>query len=220
MRKASMTRDGRIARDMILGALAGAAATWVMGRVTSYLYERESREAREREDEAREGKTAYGVAAEKAARLAGKELSKDERQKYGSAIHCGLGVGAGALYGAIRGRVPGADWGNGLAFGTAFWLLIDEGANTLLGLTPPPQEFPWQAHARGTIGHLVYGLVTESIFKIADGVVNLTWTRGNSGRRSLLPPRFCSLCSHLQAGNLPPAPKALPHLLTIRRSSE
>lgn len=33
--------------DLARGALAGAAATWVMGRVTGYLYEHEDRQARE-----------------------------------------------------------------------------------------------------------------------------------------------------------------------------
>jgi predicted 2-oxoglutarate/Fe(II)-dependent dioxygenase YbiX len=92
--------------DAARGALAGAAATWVMGQVTSYLYEQEAKEARRQEDEAREGKTAYGVAAEKAAEAVGQELSKEQRKQVGSAIHWGLGVGAGAAYGALRGRVP------------------------------------------------------------------------------------------------------------------
>lgn len=36
-------------------------------------------------------------------------------------------------------------------------LVVDEGANTALGLTAPPHEWPWQAHARGLAAHLVYG---------------------------------------------------------------
>lgn len=53
--------------DVVRGALAGAAATWVMGQVIGYLYQQERESARRQEDEARGGKTAYGVAAEKAA---------------------------------------------------------------------------------------------------------------------------------------------------------
>lgn len=101
---------------------------------------------------------------------AGQELSEDERKKYGSAIHWGLGVGAGAVYGALRDRVPGADWGNGLLFGTAFWALIDEGANTALGLTPGPSRFPWQTHARGLAGHLVFGLAADTALRLMDRV--------------------------------------------------
>ncbi|HEV2130803.1 MAG TPA: hypothetical protein VGR27_06860 [Longimicrobiaceae bacterium] len=157
-----------ILADAAKGALAGAAASWVMGQVTSYLYEHEAKEARRQEDEAREGKTAYGVAAEKAAGAVGQDLSEEQRKQVGSAIHWGLG--AGAAYGALRGRLPGADLGNGLLFGAAFWALIDEGANVALGLTPGPTEFPWQTHARGLAGHLVFGVAAETALRALDRV--------------------------------------------------
>ncbi|HEV2149696.1 MAG TPA: DUF1440 domain-containing protein [Longimicrobiaceae bacterium] len=163
-------RDGDLLADVLKGALAGAAATWAMGPVTGYLYEHESKQARSAEDEARGGKTAYGVAAERAAEAVGRELSDDERATYGSAIHWGLGVGAGAVYGALRGRLPGTDLGNGLLFGAAFWALVDEGANTALGLTPGPTAFPWQTHARGLAGHLVFGLAADTTLRVLDRV--------------------------------------------------
>ena len=141
--------------------MAGAIATWVMGQVTTALYEREDRTAREREDAAREGKTAYGVAAEKAAALTGRELSEEERQRYGSAIHWALGVGTGALYGALRPRLDTASVGGGLLFGTAFWLLMDETVTPATGLTKGPTAFPWQTHARGLAGHFVFGAVAD-----------------------------------------------------------
>jgi hypothetical protein len=40
---------------------------------------------------------------------------------------------------------------------TAMSLLVDEAANALLGLTPPPGQFPLAAHLRGFAAHLVYG---------------------------------------------------------------
>lgn len=163
-------RDESLAADLVKGAIAGAAATWVMGLATSYLYEHESRQAREAEDEARGNKTAYGVAAEKVAGLVGREITDDERKQVGSAIHWALGAGAGAAYAVMRHRVPAAALGNGLLFGTAFWALVDEGANTALGLTPGPTEFPWQAHARGLGGHLVFGLAADSALRVLDGV--------------------------------------------------
>lgn len=148
--------------DLIDGAVAGAVATWVMGAVTTVLYERENEAARQREDDARQGKTAYGVAAEKAAELVGTELSEDQCKRYGEAVHWALGIGAGAVYGALRPRLSASSLGGGLAFGVAFWLLIDEGANTALRLTPGPSAFPWQTHARGLAGHLVFGAVANT----------------------------------------------------------
>jgi hypothetical protein len=156
--------------DLMRGMLAGLAATWVMGRVTTVMYERENPAARRREDDAREGKTAYDAAAEKAAALVGRDLSDRERARAGEAIHWALGAGAGAAYGALRGRLPGADAGAGLLFGASFFLLMDEGGNVALGLTPGPRAFPWQAHARGLVGHLAFGLTTELTMRALDRV--------------------------------------------------
>jgi hypothetical protein len=166
-----MSNDNGLLRDLAAGALAGLAATWVMGQVTTYLYEHEDEEARKREDEARGGKTAYGLAAEKAAAVADIELSDEQRQRLGSGIHWVLGAGAGAVYGALRTRVPAVDAGHGLAFGTAFWGIVDEGANTALGLTPGPAHFPWQTHARGLAGHLVFGVVADSLLSVRERVM-------------------------------------------------
>jgi hypothetical protein len=170
MRRHRARRNGDLLGDVVRGALAGAAATWVMGQATSYLYQQEEKEARKAEEEAREGKTAYGVAAEKAASAVGAELSDDQRKQAGSAIHWGLGAGAGAVYGALRHRVPGADAAGGLLFGTAFWLLIDEAANPLLGLTRGPTAFPWQTHARGLAGHLVFGVAANAALEAMEAV--------------------------------------------------
>jgi hypothetical protein len=165
-----MRRDRSLLADMAFGALAGAAATWVMDKATTVMYEREGEEARRREDEARGDKTAYGVAAEKAAHVAGRELSQKQRQRYGSGVHWALGAGVGALYGAMRPRVPWASLGFGTLYGVLFWLIVDEGANTALGLTPPPGEFPWETHARGLGGHLVYGVTAEAAMQLAEEV--------------------------------------------------
>jgi hypothetical protein len=155
--------------DIIDGAVAGAVATWAMGKATTVLYERENDAARQREDNARGGKTAYGVAAEKGAALLGEELTDDEREQYGERIHWALGLGAGAVFGALRPRTRMASAAGGLLFGAAFFLLIDEAANTALGLTPPPNAFPWQAHARGLAGHLVYGGVANAMLAALGG---------------------------------------------------
>lgn len=156
--------------DLVKGALAGVAATWAMGPVTSYLYEHESRGAREAEDEARGDRTAYGVAAEKAADAVGVELSDEQRKQAGTAVHWALGAGAGAAYGALRNRLPGVGAAGGLLFGTAFWLAVDEGANYALRLTPGPTAFPWQTHARGLVGHLVFGVAANAALDALDAV--------------------------------------------------
>ncbi len=156
--------------DLLIGAAAGAAATWIMDQATTFLYEREPEGVQEREDAARGEKSAYEIAAEKVAALADRELTGDQRKSFASAIHWSLGVSTGIVYGAARNRIPALGLGSGLAYGIAVWLALDEAALTLLGLTPLPRAFPWQAHARGLAGHLVLGAVIESVFDVIDVV--------------------------------------------------
>ncbi len=154
--------------DIFLGAAAGAAATWAMDRVTTVIYERQSPKTKELETNARGDKYAVEVAAEKAAKLAGRRLSKEQRKKMSGAIHWSVGVGSGAVYGALRNRVRHLRIGSGVAYGIALSLLVDEAALTALGLSPPPSEFPWQTHARGVAGHVVLGAVLDAAFDMAD----------------------------------------------------
>jgi len=157
-----------LATDVLLGVAAGAAATWLMDLATTALYDRQPDDVQKRENDARGGMTAYERAADRAAEWIGGDLDEDQRKQYGSAIHWTLGVASGAIYGALRHAFPSMRYGSGLAYGTGFWLAMDEGANTLLGLTPSPQEFPWQTHARGLAGHLILGGAIEVVFDAAD----------------------------------------------------
>jgi hypothetical protein len=163
-------RESRIRKDVIKGAIAGAVATWVMGKVTSAMYEREDGWVRRAEDDARGGRTAYGVAVEKAARLAGASLDNGQRERLGLAIHWALGIGAGVAYAVLRRRFRAMGRTAGLGFGTAFWALLDEGLVPALGLTPGPRAFPWQTHARGFAGHLTFGTVTDGTLRLLDAV--------------------------------------------------
>lgn len=162
------TQKRSLTSDLTRGALAGLVATWAMDQVTSYLYQYESDEARTAEQDARGGKTAYGVAAEKAAEVAGQSLTDEQRQVAGQQIHWALGIGAGAAYGVLRARCPDTDWSGGVPFGTGFFVLMDEVATPSLGLTPGPTAFPWETHARGLAGHLVYGLVADRLLDLME----------------------------------------------------
>jgi hypothetical protein len=159
-----------VGRDLIKGAVAGAVATFVMGKVTGYMYEHEDRDVRRQEDEARQGRTAYETAAEKAAAAAGTTLEVRRRREFGSAIHWTLGIGAGAVYAVLRRRVQVFGGAAGTAFGTGFWAFLDEGLVPALGLTPGPTAFPWQTHARGLVGHLTFGTVADGTLRLLDRV--------------------------------------------------
>jgi hypothetical protein len=141
--------------NVVLGAAAGAAATWVMGKATAALLEREDPMARVREEMARGGETTYAIVAGKLGEWVGADWDAEQREQVGLALHYGLGATGGAVYGALRPR----SIGSGLALGLALFAAVDEGVSALAGL--PPRWFPWQTHARGLAGHLVYGAATE-----------------------------------------------------------
>jgi hypothetical protein len=156
---------------VLKGAAAGAAATWTMNQVTTWMYAHESDAAREREDRARGGQTAYVSAASRLAGAAGLKLEEAQRARAGTAMHWATGVTAGMAYAIARQRWPAVSRANGLPFGIGFFLLIDEAMNTAFGFTPPPRAFPWQAHARGAAGHVVFGLVTHTALAALDRLI-------------------------------------------------
>lgn len=81
-----------------------------------------------------------------------------------------MGLTAGAVYAVLRRRLRGVDRAQDLLFGLAFWALSDEAFTVLRGVADPPQRYPWQAHARGLAGHLVYGVVAETTLDVLDRV--------------------------------------------------
>jgi len=157
-----------VASDVLVGAIGGAAATWAMTRATTWLYDRESSAARQREDNARGGETAFARAAGRLAGAADVTLDREQRARVGTALHWTTGIAAGIGYALARRRWPPIAVGGGLAFGFGFFMLMDEGVNTLFGFTPPPRAFPWQAHARGAAGHAVFGVATHLIARSVD----------------------------------------------------
>ncbi len=151
-----------ITTDLLKGAVAGAAGWWAMDHILRFLYNHEDPSVREAEDAARGGVPALEVLAQKIATRAGVSLSMAQREKAGTVLQWVEGIGTGMVYGVLRSRAPTVSAGRGLAFGAGVSLLVDEGIVPLLGLSPGPAAFPWQTHARGFVGHLVYGLAADT----------------------------------------------------------
>lgn len=93
----------------------------------------------------------------------GHELKEDEKRPAGAAVHYAFGTATGGLYGAVAELAPEVTAGAGLPFGAAFWLVADETAVPLLGLSKPPTEYPVSTHVYAFTSHLVYGLTAELV---------------------------------------------------------
>ncbi len=91
----------------------------------------------------------------------GHELKESEKKPAGAAVHYAFGTATGGLYGAAAEIAPQVTTGLGLPFGAAFWMVADEGAVPLLGLSKGPTEYPVSTHVYALTSHLVYGLTAE-----------------------------------------------------------
>jgi hypothetical protein len=156
--------------DTLKGAVAGALGVWVMDQVDWYMYDHEDPEAQRRTRSVRpQGLDPAHYTANKIAGAFGKELSPPQPHPAGIAIHYAIGMSAGALYGALQGRVPGVSTGRGALYGVGIFLTHDELFNTLSGSAARPGQYPWQAHARGLISHVVLGVVADTVLRILKG---------------------------------------------------
>jgi hypothetical protein len=150
------------AGEALKGAVAGAIGTVAMDMVTWPMYRREDERAYRREKQAQVGgKWVAHVAAEKLARKLGAQPGPQGLYAAGKAIHFLLGIGPGMTYALLRRRHPKIAAGGGLLFGLTVFLLNDELMAPAAGLASGPRRYPWQAHARGLLGHLMFGLATE-----------------------------------------------------------
>lgn len=91
------------------------------------------------------------------------KLTPSEKKVAGPAVHYGLGTGVGGLYGVAAEMAPKVTAGSGLPFGAVFWLVVDEGAVPLLGLSKGPTAYPLSTHAYALSSHFVYGLTAEIV---------------------------------------------------------
>jgi hypothetical protein len=161
--------DDNLLLDLAKGALAGAAAVWVMDRVGWALWRMEDREDIHREYMARpDGLDPAHVVANRVADALDRPLSPKQPHPAGIAVHYALGVVPAMAYAAMRRDVPEVAAGRGLLYGLGLFLLEDEGVAPLLGLASGPTAYPWQAHARGLVSHLVLGAATHAVLDLLD----------------------------------------------------
>jgi putative membrane protein len=151
-----------VAGGMVVGFCATEALDWL----SSVLYQREDHRTRHAEDATRGHRHAYEVAVERLAGQLGRPLDRDQVARWGWRFHKLFGFLGGPAYLLLRRAFPRLTWGSGLAFGAAFFLVVDELLVPVLRLTPGPLAFSWKVHARGAAAHLAYGVAAESTARL------------------------------------------------------
>lgn len=153
-------RDGRaqtLLADIAVGLFAGLAATQVTNLAQGPLQRMTPDSVGRWERRVRPGASSSLVAARKAAQRLDCSPSQQEVGLLGKAIHFGIGMAWGPVYGLLRRHGGLGPFGAALASGATMSLILDEGVVPTLGLSAPNRDYPAFTHARGFLAHLVYG---------------------------------------------------------------
>jgi putative membrane protein len=107
-----------------------------------------------------EGQNSNEIAAQVVAGdVIGRRLDRHELAVAATLVHYAFGAAAGALYGAYVARRPRA--ATGVGFGLTVWLLADEIAMPLLGLSESTLRRPLEKRLQSIAAHIVFGKTTE-----------------------------------------------------------
>jgi len=158
--------QGELWKGLVAGLIGGLVASWAMNRFQDvWIKLSESAQPAEQDTEAQSTNDDTTVKAASAISegLFDHKLTTDEKKIAGPAIHYSLGTGVGGLYGAVAEVVPEVTSAAGLPFGMVFWLIVDESAVPMLGLSKGPTQYPVSTHAYALTSHLVYGLTAEAV---------------------------------------------------------
>jgi hypothetical protein len=145
---------------LVVGALAGFAASHTMDAVTTAFYARQDDASKRREEELAHGGTLVQL-GKQLGTLVGRDLDDDAGGRLGTAVHRTFGVTYGALTAALvrRGMPP---VGAGLAVGAAAFVVVDEGTSL-----PLATSYPLVSHLRGVVGHATVGLTIGVLLRLA-----------------------------------------------------
>ena len=157
--------DGAIVK----GGVAGVVGTWVMDLATWVMYRREDPKHLRQEKRARiDGKDPAHASARRIARAIGSDAARAEPNAGGVFLHVMFGVGPGMAYAKLRERWPWTTAGKGALWGAILFVVNDEVAEQVLRIAGRPREYPWQAHLRGLVGHVVLGVATHLTLEALD----------------------------------------------------
>jgi hypothetical protein len=174
-------RNGDVLKGLVAGLAGGLVASWTMNQFQAAWskavegFEKphgaqslQPSEGQQTGQGAEQNKENQDDATVKAARaisegIFGHKLKENEKKPAGAVVHYAFGTATGGLYGAVAEFAPEVTTGAGLPFGATFWLVADEIAVPLLGLSKGPTEYPASTHAYALTSHLVYGLTAEAI---------------------------------------------------------
>src|SRR5438874_9422364 len=174
----SNQKKPKIWRGILVGLIAGLAASWTMDRFQDvWLAVSTPDDSQKKEDEtdpSEDGGESQDDATVKAASAISEglfehKLTKAEKKIAGPAVHYAVGATSGIVYGIASEFLPEVTMGFGLPYGIAVWIVVDEGAVPLLRLSKPPTAYPASTHIYALASHLVFGVTAEGVRRLLRG---------------------------------------------------
>lgn len=161
------------AAKMLMGGAAGVAGTWALDRADWFMWRNVDEDARARTNRVRpNGEPPAHVVASKLEQALSLNPTPQQHEITALAVHYGIGIAPAIAYALVRDKLPISGVPRGLLYGLSLFLLQDEILNSVTGLGASPRKYPWQAHARGLVAHLVYGVATELMLELMEKSVN------------------------------------------------
>lgn len=105
-------------------------------------------------------------------RVLGHELTEQEKDYAGPAMHYGFGAAVGTVYGTLAETFPPVTAAGGTLYGTAVWGMADEVVVPATGLSSPPTQHPPSMHLYALAAHLVYGATVEAVRRVVRQVLD------------------------------------------------
>ncbi len=169
---ATASNTSNVGLKVLAGIAAGALGVWALDRVDWFMWNREDSKTRARTTAVRpKGEPPAQALVSKFEDWTEGHLESATHGTVSQAVHYSIGIAPAIGYALLRDRLPVSGVARGALYGAGLFLMQDEALNTVTGLGAKPQDYPWQAHARGIVAHIVYGVVTELTFNVLEGLV-------------------------------------------------
>ena len=153
-------------RDIGIGLAAGTAGGEALKRTAQLMWDNTDPKNRARE-EAIEPRDPFIVLSQKAWPLVfDRKPTATEQKRFETGVMTALGAGGGIAYVLLARRWPFGWLLGGTIFGTVFYLLEDEGMGPAMGLAGDNRKYPAEAHVRGFVAHLAFGLVAAGVARL------------------------------------------------------
>lgn len=162
---------GDVALKVVAGFAAGALGVWALDRLDWFMWDQEDGRVRARTTAVRpDGEPPAQALVSKIEDGSGKHLEPGTHEAASQVVHYSIGIAPAIGYALLRDKLPMSGVARGALYGAGLFLAQDEVLNTVTGLGAKPQDYPWQAHARGIVAHTAYGIVTELALVLVDQI--------------------------------------------------